>query len=449
MKPKIFAPGLVSLTERCEVAGFFTPDMNEFYFTETDGPWTWTRCLVTVCRNGQWSVPVVVPGTRLNDSLCRFTPDDSQHMYFFRPSPSTQNDIWVSTRSATGWGPAERLPEPINSDAAEWGFTRAKDGTLYISSTRSGNADIYRIRTIAGEYGPAERVSAVCTPYGENGPYVSPDHDYLLFHSQKPGGYGKGDLYVSLRQDDGTWAPPVNMGPMINTDIEQWDPKVSPDGKYMFYIHRSGWQTSNETSDIYWVDIRAVLPDPNGPIKNLSSGLRFGSIQCAVNFARSGDDIVIEPGVYDETVILNKDLVLQSVDSNDPYYIGGTIIQSDVNEPVLTLSDTTEACIIAGLTLRAGSVGIMGTATNSTIRDCRIVDNETHGLELSQISSPYLKHCLITGNGKAGIKMHSTTGGRMPLYCEPVIENCIIIDNGEAGIIGDKPMIIDSLIQDQ
>jgi hypothetical protein len=120
-----------------------------------------------------------------------------------------------------------------------------------------------------------------------------------------------------------------------------------------------------------------------------------------------------------------------------------------MNEPVLTLGEYTWACEIAGLTLRAGSVGVMGTATDATFRNCRIIDNLTHGMELFGVSSPHLLDCLIAGNGQAGIKMHATTGGRMPLYCAPVIENCSIVDNGEAGIVGGNPVIVDSEIQGQ
>ena len=42
----------------------------------------------------------------------------------------------------------------------------------------------------------------------------------------------------------------------------------------------------------------------------------------------------------------------------------------DPDQPVLTLSNNSGACEIAGLTLRAGSVGIMGTATEATVRQC-------------------------------------------------------------------------------
>jgi hypothetical protein len=188
-------------------------------------------------------------------------------------------------------------------------------------------------------------------------------------------------------------------------------------------------------------------PDANGPIENQSTGQRFASIQCAINDAMPQDVIQIEPGVYLESVALDKDITLQSIDPNDPYYIGGTIIQGDPNEPVVTLNDNTASCILAGLTIRAGSVGISGTATDATIRNCRIIDNLTQGLELSEGSSPHLDHCLITANGQTGITMHPT-GGRRATHCQPTIEDCVIVDNGDLALDGGEPAIIDSIVQD-
>jgi hypothetical protein len=123
----------------------------------------------------------------------------------------------------------------------------------------------------------------------------------------------------------------------------------------------------------------------------------------------------------------------------------GTIIDGDMQSSVLTLTDNSAACEIAGLTIRAGLVGITGTATDATLRNCRIIDNVTHGIELSEVSNPILKHCLITANGQTGITMHQSFG-RGTLICEPVVENCIIVDNGNAAIDGGEPIIIDSII---
>lgn len=190
-----------------------------------------------------------------------------------------------------------------------------------------------------------------------------------------------------------------------------------------------------------------LTPDPNGSVENQTTGERFSVIQYAIQRAESGDVIVIEPGIYAESIVLDQNITLQSIDPNDPFYIGGTIIQGYPNEPVITLGRNTEACTLAGLTVRAGAVGLSGTATDATLRNCRIMDNRTHGIELYHNSNPHLLHCLITANGTTGINMVAYTEGRGISYCKPTIENCVIVDNGEAGIMGGEPTIIDSIIQ--
>jgi parallel beta-helix repeat protein len=155
----------------------------------------------------------------------------------------------------------------------------------------------------------------------------------------------------------------------------------------------------------------------------------------------------MEPSIYEESITLDKDIILQSIDPNDPLYIGGTIIQGDPNLPVLTLSNNSTACEITGLTIRAGSIGIAGSAMDATIRNCRIMDNATHGIELSRESNPHLLNCLITSNGQTGITMLRSPGRTSPL-CAPIIENCIIVQNDSENTVGGEPVIIDSIIQD-
>ena len=84
----------------------------------------------------------------------------------------------------------------------------------------------------------------------------------------------------------------------------------------------------------------------------------------------------------------------------------------------------------------------MGTAADATLRNCRIMDNVTHGIELFKGSDPHLNHCLITANGQAGIKMHTIGGTRIALHCKPVIEDCTIVDNGQAALVGGEPVIV-------
>jgi CubicO group peptidase (beta-lactamase class C family) len=195
--------------------------------------------------------------------------------------------------------------------------------------------------------------------------------------------------------------------------------------------------------------IRSLIRDNivPGPVENLSNYESYDSIQYAIDKAQTGDTLILQPGIYPEPLEIDKDIVLVSLDPNDPFYIGGTIIQGDLSKPVVTLSNNSAACTLAGLTLRAGSIGISGTTTQATIRNCRMMDNTSHGIELFEGSNPHLNQCLITANGQTGITMHPSSG-RRPLFCQPTIEDCVIVQNDQIALEGGEPVIIDSIIQD-
>ena len=93
-------------------------------------------------------------------------------------------------------------------------------------------------------------------------PFVAPDESYLIWDSEREGGFGKSDLYISFRQEDGSWGPAINMGASVNS--EKWDAfaSVTPDGKYILF--NRGVDPDNSNVDIYWIDaniIEMLRPD--------------------------------------------------------------------------------------------------------------------------------------------------------------------------------------------
>ena len=74
--------------------------------------------------------------------------------------------------------------------------------------------------------------------------FVAPDESYLIFCAIRRDGLGRGDLYISFKDENGNWTQAKNMGTAINSENHELCPFVSRDGKYFFY-------TSNQ--DIYWV----------------------------------------------------------------------------------------------------------------------------------------------------------------------------------------------------
>jgi hypothetical protein len=96
-------------------------------------------------------------------------------------------------------------------------------------------------------------------------PGIAPDASFLVFYSIKPGAQGgtETDLYLTLRQPDGTWTKPRNMGPKINSGYFEWGARISPDKKYLFFTRSTGWDLRpvSDTGDIYWVALKEYLPE--------------------------------------------------------------------------------------------------------------------------------------------------------------------------------------------
>ena len=74
------------------------------------------------------------------------------------------------------------------------------------------------------------------SPSDDNHPAVSKDGLSLFFHSNRPGGFGGEDIYVSQRLSlDATWGQPVNLGPNVNTSSNDRVPAFSANGRWMFF----------------------------------------------------------------------------------------------------------------------------------------------------------------------------------------------------------------------
>ena len=86
--------------------------------------------------------------------------------------------------------------------------------------------------------------------HGRRASLPAPDESYVIFSSNRSGGYGGNDIYISFRKTDGTWTKAINLGPEINNNDMQLWPYVSPDGKFLFYINLE----DRGNGEVYWLD---------------------------------------------------------------------------------------------------------------------------------------------------------------------------------------------------
>jgi hypothetical protein len=236
----------------------FAPDGGSVVYVRKDVGLVESRLV-----HGRWSEPVSLPfsGPAARDGDPFFSPDGTL-LFFWSTRPSAEGgapppnpDLWVVDCRADGWGVPRLLPPPVNEPGGEAFPAVAADGTLYFGALRAGGrggVDLYRARPQGnGGYATPENLGvAVNSPATELDGYVSPDQSLLVFASDRPGGEGKLDLYVSHRIVGG-WATARNLGRGVNGPGDEFCPQLTPDGRWLVFGRAGG---------IYQVDA-AVLDD--------------------------------------------------------------------------------------------------------------------------------------------------------------------------------------------
>ena len=118
------------------------------------------------------------------------------------------------------------------------------DGNLYFSQRR--DTVWSRIRNFG---------RPVNTIYWESHGFITPDANSIYIASNRPGGFGELDLWVSEKKPDGSWDNPVNLGERINTPYNEDTPFFDPDNEAL--IFSSDGHVSMGDYDVFRSVIRA------------------------------------------------------------------------------------------------------------------------------------------------------------------------------------------------
>jgi Tol biopolymer transport system component len=153
-------------------------------------------------------------------------------------------DVMVSTRATTtvDWGLATNLGATVNSTSRDVAPDLSSDGlTLLFASDRpggEGDLDLYMSTraTLASAWStPVNLGMVINTSFVESGPCLSSDELSLYFHSSAPGVGGR-DLFVSTRASKSDpWGAPVNLGTTVNSTANDGAPEISSDGLTLYF----------------------------------------------------------------------------------------------------------------------------------------------------------------------------------------------------------------------
>lgn len=170
---------------------------------------------------------------------------DQHYLFFTSNGPGGfgSNDLWVSWRMFThddfAWEPPINLGPPVNSATFDAGAT-VRFPEIYFTSDRdssNGLLDIY-VSLIRGDgtLGDPHLVTQLSSAANEQRPSIRFDGLEILFSSDRSGSAGSQDLWVSTRKGrGGAWSTPVNLGLGLNTPFQEQQPSISEDGKMLFF----------------------------------------------------------------------------------------------------------------------------------------------------------------------------------------------------------------------
>lgn len=176
---------------------------------------------------------------------------------------SLQEDFYYSSRMDGSWEPRKNAGAPLNTPDNEGAQSMTADGrTLWFTACNRrsglGMCDLY-YSTWDGERwsSPKNAGSPLNSRYSEKHPAISADGRILYFTSNRPGGHGSYDIWMSVRSGD-RWSEPVNLGDSVNTSGLEQSPFIHPDQQSL-YFSSTGWPGMGQ-GDLF---LTRRLPDSN------------------------------------------------------------------------------------------------------------------------------------------------------------------------------------------
>ncbi len=247
--PQLLAPGVLSTGD--DEWGFtMNPQGDALWFNKADRGYRVQVIMEsTKDARGHWLPPRVAAFSGQHRDIDPAMSPDGRYLVFASNRPLQAGgarrgdfDLWrVERLPDGGWSTPRHLGDAVNGAGSETNSSIAADGTLYFAvSGAQGQRDLMRARPAVDGYAAPEPLPApINSEADESNHWIAPDQSYLLFLSNRPGGIGENDLYISFRNGD-AWSTPRNLGAPVNRPGASgvFTPFVGADGRTLYFAER-------------------------------------------------------------------------------------------------------------------------------------------------------------------------------------------------------------------
>ncbi len=152
-------------------------------------------------------------------------------------------DIYISHKTDSGWSTPISIGDSINTSDHDASISLSADGQKlllyksekeYFGLSTQGNLYISELKGIHWTK-PVKLPSQICSKNWEPSASISSDEKFMIFSSNRPGGFGGLDLYIVKKLPNGQWALPMNLGGVINSPCDEDAPFIHHDGKTLYF----------------------------------------------------------------------------------------------------------------------------------------------------------------------------------------------------------------------
>ncbi|MEL6865963.1 MAG: OmpA family protein [Bacteroidota bacterium] len=186
---------------------------------------------------------IVNLGDSINSPADEYFPflTNRQDILYYTRRIQADEDLYFSRAADSIWLQGQAVDSSFNTPQNEGMCTMTRDGQrmFFTACGRmevKGTCDIQEAKAQAGQIEWTQALDGhPNTDFWESQASVSCDGSALYFASNREGGYGGTDIWVSYRQTDNSWSPAQNLGPKINTAKDEEAPFISNDSRILYF----------------------------------------------------------------------------------------------------------------------------------------------------------------------------------------------------------------------
>ena len=294
-----------------------------------------------------WSEPVIIHSLGSFDRLSANIEVINNNQKLFLYKETKKGNLYFSQRNLDNWSIPVEFDSKITRThlSSQFHINEHEDRIIFssFSSLKLGLGlyESYRDAEKGKWSKPVSFAMEIDTEWNEDSPYLSLDESKLYFSSDKDGGMGGFDIYVTtLNPETSKWSVPENLGWPINSPDDEFHFKLNDD-------EQSGYFISNRISthgdyDIFyfWDNDKAAV---RGQILDKLTGypITFGVIRfhSPLNHGESFTSTLSERGEYDVKVYTNQEFNVELIQKTDTIFIESFEVMVDDNEEVTHIKD--------------------------------------------------------------------------------------------------------------